>query len=91
MNLLKDHGKIPLETLIAAMEAARLNMTAAGICQKQSTKNLFRCLTKSVTSKVRENLNPYIKAIKQDGPLFFKYLMLEVASNPSSKAEARDI
>jgi hypothetical protein len=36
-------------------------------------------------------LATYIKSIKQDGPLFFKYLMLEVSSNPSFEAETRDI
>ena len=66
-------------------------MTDVGLCRMQRAKHLYKCLTQSITSKVRDNLDPYIKAIRQDGPLFFKYLMLEVASNPSSEAEARDI
>jgi hypothetical protein len=76
MNLLEDHGKIPLETLVTATEAARLDVTADGKRRTQRAKHMYKCLTQSVTSKVRDNLDPYIKAIKQDGPLFFKYHML---------------
>jgi hypothetical protein len=32
-----------------------------------------------------------MKDISQDGPMYFKYVMTEVASNPSPEAEARDI
>jgi hypothetical protein len=91
MNLFEDHGKIPIATMILVTDAARLNVTDPGLRRTRRSKHLYKCITKSMTSKVRDNLDPYIKSIKQDGPLFFKYLMLEVASNPSSQAEARDI
>jgi hypothetical protein len=92
MNLFEDDGKIPIAMMIIATEAARLlDVTDPGLCGTQGPKHLYKCLTQSVTSKVRDNLEPYTMSIKQDGPLFFKYLMLEVASNPSSEAEAQDI
>jgi hypothetical protein len=54
-------------------------------------KHFYKCLSKSVSTKVRDSLDPYLKEIKQDGPLYFKYIMMEVASNPSPEAEARKI
>jgi hypothetical protein len=58
MNLLEDHGKIPLETLIAATDTSRLDMTATGICQMQRAKHIYKFLTQSITSKVSDNLDP---------------------------------
>ena len=95
MNCKTDSGgfnrKIPLATIVTTTEASRLDVMIACLCQTQRAKHLYKCLAQSVTSKVRDNLDPYIKSIWQDGPLLCKYLMLEVASNPSSEAETRDI
>jgi hypothetical protein len=66
MNLFEDHRNTPLAM---ATEVAQLDITAKGLCQMQRAKHLYKCLTQSVMSKVRDNLDPYIKAIKQDGPL----------------------
>eukprot|EP00978_Attheya_sp_CCMP212_P033291 scaffold133765_cov60-Attheya_sp.AAC.5 len=91
MSLLVDYGKISTTTIEAAAVAARLNVSDAGLRRTQRSKHLYKCLSKSISTSIRDNLDPYLKTIHQDGPLYFKYLMLEVASNPSSEAEARDI
>jgi hypothetical protein len=57
----------------------------------QRAKHSYKGLSKSISTSIQDNLDPYIKTIHQDGPLYFKYLMLKVASNPSSKAEACNI
>jgi hypothetical protein len=43
-----------------------------------------------VSTKVQDSLDPYLKEIKQRMDLC-KYSMMEVASNPSPKAEAWEI
>jgi hypothetical protein len=91
MNLLEDHGKIPMAVLEAAAATAKAGTTDALRRRTQRAKHMYKCLSKSVTTKVRDSLDPYMKDINQDGPMYFKYVMTEVASNPSPEAEARDI
>jgi hypothetical protein len=88
---LEDHGKIPLEILKNAATLATTGMAAVNIQCMQCAKHLYKCLLISISMKVQDSLNPYLKQIKQDGPLYFKYIMMEVTSNPSPEAEAHDI
>jgi hypothetical protein len=90
MNLFDDHGKIPLANIEAAALAGRTNTSDVGVRRTQRARHLYKCLSKSFTADVRDNLDPYLKSISQDGALYFKYLMIELASNPSPEAEARE-
>jgi hypothetical protein len=91
MSLLEDHGKIPMAVLELAAATAKAGTTDALKQRTQQAKHMYKCLSKSVTTKVRDSLDPYMKDISQDGPMYFKYVMTEVASNPSPEAEAQDI
>jgi hypothetical protein len=91
MSLLEDYYKISTAAIEAAAVAARLDVTDAGLRRTQRSKHLYKCLSKLISTLIQENLDPSLKTIHQDGPLYFKYLVLEVASNPSSEAEARSI
>jgi hypothetical protein len=85
MNILEDHGKIPLETLKDAVTLALAGTDAPSLCRMQRAKHLYKCLLKSVSTKFQDSLDPDLKEIKQDGPLYFKYIMMEVASTQAPK------
>jgi hypothetical protein len=92
MDLFKDHGKILMATIkLAAVMARALNTTPAKNNWTQRDKYLYKCLSKSIMTKVHDSNNPYLKSINQDGPMYFKYIMMKVASNPSQEAKALEI
>jgi hypothetical protein len=92
MGLFEDHGKIPMATIkLAAVTARAANTTATKKNWTQRVKHLSKCLSKLIMTKVHDSINPYLKSVNQDGPMYFKYIMMEVASNPSPEAEARKI
>jgi hypothetical protein len=91
MNLLEDHGKIPMAIIQQDAVTARAGSSTAFKNRTQRAKHLYKCLSKLVSTKVQDSLDPYMKEINQDGPMYFKHIMTEVASNPSPEAEARDI
>jgi hypothetical protein len=42
----------------------------------QRSKHMYKCMAKSVTTKVQDSIDPYIKEINQDGTMYFKYIMM---------------
>jgi hypothetical protein len=92
MNFLEDHGKIPIELLKQDATTTKSGTRDALKCRTQRAKHMYKCLGKPVTTKVCNSLDPYMKEINQDGPMYFKYVMTKVALNPSpEQAEAQDI